>query len=224
VFDGFCLDVEPGRCVAIVGESGSGKSTLASLLLRLYDPNSGRVLIDGRDLRNLKVASLRRQIGVVLQDSVIFAASLSENIRCGVKATDDEVRAAAHLANADGFISALPDDYATIPAERGLTLSRGQRQRIAIARVALRKTPILVLDEPTTGLDRENKKAVGDAIRNLATDRTTFIITHDSQLAAAADDVIDLDKVRLNTLTEQSSREKTACLTPIGAVTTTSSH
>lgn len=193
------LDVGAGRRIAIVGESGIGKSTLISLLMRLYEPQEGRLLIDGEDIRQFKVDSLRRQIGVVLQDSIVFATSLRENIRCGTEATEEQIEAAARLANAHDFIMALPDGYDTIPGERGVTLSRGQRQRLAIARTAVRQTPILLLDEPTTGLDTENKQTVIEALDRLSTDRTTFLITHDQDLLCLADEVLRLNQAGLTT-------------------------
>ncbi|MEZ6148332.1 MAG: ABC transporter ATP-binding protein [Planctomycetaceae bacterium] len=193
------LDVGPGRRIAIVGESGIGKSTLISLLMRLYEPQEGRLLIDGEDIRQFKVESLRRQIGVVLQDSIVFATSLRENIRCGTEVTEEQIETAARLANAHDFIMALPDGYDTVPGERGVTLSRGQRQRLAIARTAVRLTPILLLDEPTTGLDAQNKQTVIEALDRLSTDRTTFLITHDQGLLCLADEVLRLNQAGLTT-------------------------
>lgn len=182
------LTVEPGQRVALVGTSGSGKSTLVSLLLRLYDPSSGRILIDGRDLRDYTLASLRPQISVVLQESLLFAATVWENIAYGsTMATREEIEAAARLANAHEFILRLPQGYDTLLGERGATLSGGQRQRIAIARAAIRQAPILVLDEPTTGLDQESEQAVVEALERLAVNRTTFWITHDLYAAVGAD-------------------------------------
>ena len=192
------LDVAPGEQVAIVGPSGGGKTTLANLLLRLYDPTNGRVLIDGRDVREYTLKSLRGQIGVVLQDSLLFAASLRENIAYGaVDVTEEQILAGARLANAHEFIEALPDGYETVVGERGVTLSGGQRQRIAIARAAVRDSRLLILDEPATGLDEVNAAAVIDAIERLARGRTTFSITHDLQLAARADVILVLDHGRI---------------------------
>ncbi|WP_088888830.1 ABC transporter ATP-binding protein [Leptolyngbya ohadii] len=190
--------VQPGQQVAIVGMSGSGKSTLMSLLLRLYDPTQGRVLIDGHDLRDYTLETLRPQISVVLQDSLLFAATVWENIAYGVPhATREEIQAAAHLANAHTFIEALPQGYDTILGERGATLSGGQRQRLAIARAAIRKAPILILDEPTTGLDQANEQAIVTALHQLAQDRTTFLITHNLQLATRSDLILYLENGRL---------------------------
>ncbi|MCG9893727.1 MAG: ABC transporter ATP-binding protein/permease [Thermosynechococcaceae cyanobacterium MS004] len=185
----------PGQQVAIVGLSGSGKSTLASLLLRLYEPNRGRILIDGRDIQDYTIDSLRAQISVVLQDSLLFAASVWDNIAYGnATASREEIVQAAQLANAHDFILNLPQGYDTTLGERGVTLSGGQRQRIAIARAAIRQSPILVLDEPTTGLDKENERTVIDALARLAQQRTTLIITHDLSLAATADQVLYLEQ------------------------------
>lgn len=187
-----------GQHVALVGPSGIGKSTLVSLVLRLYDPIEGRVLIDGRDIREYKLESLRSHMSVVLQESILFASSVRDNLayaRPG--ATLEEIRAAARLAHADEFIAALPQGYDTVLGERGVTLSAGQRQRLAIARAALRQAPILILDEPTTGLDEANARAVTVALERLARGRTTFLITHDLELAARADMIVYLDGDRV---------------------------
>lgn len=187
------LRIEPGERVALVGESGAGKSTIASLLLRLYDPEGGEVRIDGRDIRCYTLKSLRGQISVVLQDTLLFAASVSENIAFGVpNATVEQIVAAARLASADDFIRALPQGYDTVLGERGVTISTGQRQRLGIARAAIRRSPILLLDEPTTGLDEENRAAVAAALERLARGRTTLLITHDLALGASADRVVFL--------------------------------
>jgi ATP-binding cassette subfamily B protein len=183
-----------GEQIAIVGPSGIGKSTLLNLVLRLYDPHSGRVLIDGQELRSLTLASLRSQISVVLQDGLLFAATVRDNVSYTRScATQEEVEAAARLANAHEFIERLPQGYDTILGERGVTLSHGQRQRIAIARAAIRNAPILILDEPTTGLDEENERAVVGALRRLAQGRTTLLVTHDLRLAARADQILVLN-------------------------------
>ncbi|MBD2344557.1 ABC transporter ATP-binding protein [Anabaena subtropica] len=192
------LNIQSGQQVAIVGTSGGGKSTLVSLLLRLYDPTSGRVMIDGRDIREYTLASLRPQISVVLQDSLLFAASIKENIAYGIAGVSDaEIEEAARLAHAHDFIQALPQGYDTIVGERGATLSGGQRQRIAIARAAIRQAPILILDEPTTGLDKGSEKAVIDALQRLSQNRTTFLITHDLDFATRADMIVYLENGRV---------------------------
>lgn len=191
-------EVDPGQHVALMGPSGSGKTSFVSLILRLYDPTAGRVLIDGRDIREYTLASLRPQMSVVLQDSLLFAASIRDNIAYGAPgASHEAVVAAARLANADSFIRELPQGYDTVIGERGVTLSNGQRQRIAIARAAIRQAPILILDEPTTGLDRENAQAVGEALQRLAEGRTTFLITHDRDLAAHTDRILYMEAGRL---------------------------
>jgi ATP-binding cassette subfamily B protein len=195
VLDGLNLDVGPGRHVALVGPSGMGKSTLVSLILRLYDPQRGRVLIDGRDVCEFTLASLRAQVSVVLQDTLLFAASARENIACAAPdAGPEAVEAAARLANAHDFILALPQGYDTVLGERGVTLSGGQRQRLAIARAAVRRSPLLILDEPTTGLDEENERAVLGALRRISQGRTCFFITHDLDLASAADLIVFLER------------------------------
>ncbi|ACK68196.1 ABC transporter related [Rippkaea orientalis PCC 8801] len=190
--------VKSGQFVAIVGQSGSGKSTLMSLLLRLYDPMSGSILMDGQDIRHYTLNSWRSQISVVLQESLLFAATIKENIAYGmVSVTDEEIIAAAKLANAHDFIEKLPQKYDTVIGERGATLSGGQRQRIAIARAAIRQTPILILDEPTTGLDQENAQVVIEALQRLAHQRTTFLITHDLTLATQADVILYLENGKI---------------------------
>jgi ATP-binding cassette subfamily B protein len=192
------FEVHPGQHVALVGVSGSGKSTLASLLLRLYDPVQGKILIDGCNIRDYTLESLRAQISVVLQDSILFAASVRDNIAYSAPfATLTEIEAAAQLANAHEFIKALPQGYDTILGERGVTLSGGQRQRIAIARAAIRKAPILILDEPTTGLDKQNAQDVIEALERLTQGRTTFLITHDLQVTVHADLILYLDSGRI---------------------------
>ena len=196
--EGVDLNVEPGQHVVLTGASGSGKSTLASLLLRLYDPAEGSVRIDGRDMRDFTIESLRRQISVVMQENILFAASIADNIACSVPgATREQVEAAARLASAHEFIVAQPQGYDTVVAERGTTLSGGQRQRIAIARAALRHAPILILDEPTAGLDKQNERAVLDSLTRLAAGRTVFHITHDLRHARGGDLIVFLENGRI---------------------------
>ena len=195
VLCGIELEVSPGKTFAIVGASGQGKSTLISLLLRLHDPQNGRVLLDGRDIKDFTIESLRAQMSVVLQDTLLFAASIRDNIAYGgAGATQAEIEGAALLANAHNFIMRLPEAYDTVIGERGVTLSAGQRQRIAIARAAIRRSPILLLDEPTTGLDEENERAVVQALNRLATGRTTFLVTHNLMHASQADVVVVLEQ------------------------------
>jgi len=189
---------KPGEFVAITGPSGGGKSTLVSLLLRLYDPTRGSVRIDGRDLREFTLASLRSQIGVVLQDTQLFVGSVRENIALGcTEKTREEIEQAARTANADEFIRRLPEGYDTVVGERGATLSRGQRQRIAIARAVLRGTPILLFDEPTTGLDSESEAHVTRAIQALPSGMTRILVTHDLRVAQKADLALYLDRGRV---------------------------
>jgi ATP-binding cassette, subfamily B, bacterial len=191
-------EAHPGQWIAFVGPSGIGKSTMLNLLMRLYEPTEGKILIDGRDIREYTLASVRSQMGAVLQESILFAASVRENIGYGAPtATPDEIEAAARLANAHDFILALPQGYDTVLGERGATLSLGQRQRIAIARAALRKSPILILDEPTVGLDSQNRRDVVQALQRLARGRTTFLVTHELQLAAQADIIVQFDQGRV---------------------------
>ncbi len=186
--------VLPGQKVALVGASGGGKSTLVSLLLRLYDPIEGQVLIDGHDIREYTLDSLRKQISIVLQDSVLFAASIKDNIAYGcVNASDKEIEMAARLANAHDFILSLPAGYDTVVGERGATLSGGQRQRIAIARAAIRQAPIIILDEPTVGLDNRSERLVTDALDRLTQTSTTFLITHDLRSTQNADQIFYIE-------------------------------
>ena len=192
VLRGLTFRVSPGSRVAVVGPSGAGKSTVVALLSRLRDPDRGRVLIDGHDLRDLTLESVRAQVSIVLQESVLFAATIRENIALGVarSVTDAEVVRAAGLAGAHDFICRLPHGYDTEVGERGSTLSGGERQRIAIARAAIRDAPIVVLDEALTGLDAETESEVVAALARLTADRTTFVVTHDLAAARDADVVV----------------------------------
>ncbi len=193
VLRGVSFRVQAGEQVAILGPSGSGKSTLASLLLRLYEPTHGAIMVDGRPLSDFTLESWRESISTVLQDTLLFAATIKENIALGSpKADMDAIIAAARLANAHDFIVALPEGYDTQVGERGVTLSRGQRQRIAIARAAIKKAPILLLDEPTTGLDRANERCVNEALGRLATRRSTLHITHRLDSVSRADRILYL--------------------------------
>jgi len=179
VLSGISLRVEAGRMTALVGPTGSGKTTIAALIGRFYDPDSGRVTIDEIDLRQLEQHSLHDQISFVLQDNILFHASISENIAYGKPAaTADEIGRAAELANAHEFIERLPDGYDTMVGERGVTLSGGQRQRIAIARAIIRNAPILIMDEPTSGLDAASEELVFDAIDRLIEGKTAIVIAH----------------------------------------------
>lgn len=188
------LDIAAGERLAIVGPTGAGKSTLASLIPRLYDPTGGAVLMDGHDLRTFKVQSLRDQVSMVLQDALLFSGSVRDNIAFGKPdATMEEIIAAARTANADEFIDRLPLGYETAVSERGTTLSGGQKQRIAIARAILRDAPILILDEPTTGLDAASERLVVDALERAAEGRTTITIAHRLTTLRFADRIIVLE-------------------------------
>jgi ATP-binding cassette subfamily B protein len=179
VLTGIDLDIQAGEMVALVGPSGAGKSTIASLLQRLYDPEGGRVLLDGQDVRGMDPLWLRRQVGTVAQEPILFSTSVAENIRYGrMDATDEEVEAAARLANAHEFIRAFPEGYKTLVGERGVQLSGGQKQRVAIARAVLKDPRILVLDEATSALDAESEHLVKEALDRLMKGRSTLVIAH----------------------------------------------
>jgi ATP-binding cassette subfamily B protein len=198
LFDGLDITILAGQNICLLGPSGAGKSTLVGLLLRMADPSRGRVSIDGVDVRDATLASVRSQVSVLLQESVLFAASVGENIRYGrLDATMAEVEAAARAANAHEFIAALPDGYNTILGSRGNTLSGGQRQRIAIARALLRDAPIVILDEATTGLDPAGRALVEESLQRLTENRTTITITHDSHSVLRADRVLWLEDGRI---------------------------
>jgi ATP-binding cassette, subfamily B, bacterial len=190
--------VRAGETVAIVGPSGAGKSTIFQLLARFYDPLSGRILLDGVDIKTADPAELRRRIKSVPQDPVIFSCSLAENIRYGDwQASDEAVRETARRAAADNFIRALPDGYATLAGERGVTLSGGERQRIAIARAILQDAPVLLLDEATSALDSESEVAVQTALEKIMSERTTLVIAHRLATVLRAGRILVLDKGRL---------------------------
>ena len=194
----FILSVAPGETVAIVGPSGAGKSTVFQLLLRFYDPDSGRIALNSVATRDMALSDLRDIIGIVPQDAVIFSSSAMENIRYGKPgATDDEVRQAAGAAFAHEFIAQLPEGYDTFLGERGVRLSGGQRQRIAIARAMLKNPPLLLLDEATSALDAESERTVQAALESAMRDRTTLVIAHRLATVQKADRIIVLDQGRL---------------------------
>jgi ATP-binding cassette subfamily B protein len=198
VLGGIDLEVRPGEVVALVGPSGAGKSTIAALLTRLYDPEDGRVLVDGHDVRKLAPDALRRSIGVVAQEPILFSCSVAENIGYGrVGASEAEIEAAARTANAHDFVSRFPEGYSTLVGERGVQLSGGQKQRIAIARAVLKDPRILVLDEATSALDAESEHLVKQALDRLMEGRTTIIIAHRLSTVKDADRVCVLDKGRI---------------------------
>jgi ATP-binding cassette, subfamily B, bacterial len=198
VLEGANLRVPPGESVAIVGASGSGKSTIADLLLRLIDPDAGRVLLDGRDLRTMKLADVRRYVVLLDQSPFVFHATIAENIRYGrAEASLDDVRAAAEAAGLDAAVRAWPEGYNTMVGERGLALSAGERQRVAIARALIANPAVLVLDEPTAALDPETERVVAEGFETFMRGRTTIVITHRRELASRAARVVVLNGARL---------------------------
>jgi ATP-binding cassette, subfamily B, bacterial len=206
VLRGVSFEARAGMRVALVGASGSGKTTITSLIARLYDPGSGRVLVDGRDIRDFTIKSLRANITFVPQEPMLFRASVAENISYGKPgATMAEISHAADLAGASGFIDGLPEGYETLLAERGESLSGGQRQRISIARAMLRESPILILDEPASGLDAEAAAAVEESWRSLTEGRTTFLIAHELRLVRNVDRIL---VVEAGTISEAGTHDE----------------
>ncbi len=192
------FDVGPGETVALVGRSGAGKSTVAKLLLRFYDPSWGAIRLGGVDLRDLRLRALRSNIALVLQETLVFDGSIRDNIAYGKpQATNEEIFRAAAEADADGFISTLPRGYDTVIGQRGRRLSGGQCQRIAIARAMIRQAPVLILDEPTTGLDAESAQRILDPVRRLMSGRATIVITHNLLTIHEADSILVLEKGRI---------------------------
>jgi ATP-binding cassette, subfamily B, heavy metal transporter len=198
ILKGLSFEVPAGKTVAIVGPSGAGKSTISRLLFRLYDVSSGRILIDGQDIRTVTQASLRASIGMVPQDTVLFNDTIRYNIRYGRwDATDAEVEGAARLAQIDSFIRMSPKGYETQVGERGLKLSGGEKQRVAIARTVLKAPPILVLDEATSALDSHTEQEIQDALERVSRNRTSLVIAHRLSTIVAADEIIVLDQGRI---------------------------
>lgn len=205
ILKGLSFKAEAGKVVAFVGPSGAGKTTIASLLSRFYDVTSGQILIDGVDIKDVTCSSLREQIGIVQQETVLFNGSVYDNILYGrLDATKEEIEAAARSANAEGFILSLPEGYNAMLGDRGLNLSGGQRQRISIARALLKNPRILVLDEATSALDAESEKAVQEALDRLLVGRTSFVIAHRLSTIQHADVILVLDK---GNLVEQGNHE-----------------
>ena len=198
VLEDIDLDIEPGRTVALIGHTGSGKTTLASLVPRFYDVGGGRVTIDGADVRDVRLASLRRQIGIVAQDPFLFSATVRENIAFGApEASDADVERAARLAQAHDFIAVLPQGYDTVVGERGITLSGGQRQRIAIARALILNPRILILDDATASVDATTEARIRLGLREAMKGRTTLIVAHRLSTISLADELVVVDRGRI---------------------------
>lgn len=197
VLDNISFKIQKGKTVALVGTSGGGKSTIADLVPRFYDPTEGQVLIDGIDIKNLTIASLSKQIGIVTQESILFNDTVANNITFGVTASDEEIVDAAKIANAHQFVSQLADGYQTFIGDRGGRLSGGQRQRLSIARAVLKNPPILILDEATSALDTESEKLVQEALTHLMKNRTTLIIAHRLSTIQHADEILVINKGKI---------------------------
>jgi ABC-type multidrug transport system fused ATPase/permease subunit len=198
VLIGVSVDVQPGQVVALVGHTGSGKTTFVNLLPRFYDPLEGRILIDGHDLRDLAMDTLRRQMAVVIQETFLFGATMRDNIRYGrLDATDAEVEAAAREAHADEFIRQLPKGYDAWGGDGGALISRGQRQRISLARAILKDPRILILDEATSDVDTETELLIQQALERVMRGRTTFVIAHRLSTVRHADIILVLDRGRI---------------------------
>jgi len=198
VLDGVTLDVPAGRTIALIGQTGSGKTTLTSLVPRFYDVTSGRVTVDGADVRDVTLTSLRRSIGVISQDPFLFSATVRENITFGAPDLDDaEVERIARLAQAHEFVAELPEGYETVIGERGITLSGGQRQRLAIARALAVDPRILILDDATASVDATTEARIRTGLREAMQNRTTLIIAHRLSTIALADEIVVLDEGRI---------------------------
>jgi ATP-binding cassette subfamily B protein/subfamily B ATP-binding cassette protein MsbA len=198
VLRGISLEVRPGETLAIVGATGAGKTTLVNLIPRFFDPTQGRVLLDGNDLRDLKIKNLRDQISMVLQEPFLFPFSIADNIAYGKpSASRHEIEAAARNANAHDFIQKLPRGYDTVLGERGETLSGGERQRLSIARALLKNAPVLILDEPTGALDAETEKSILEALERLMAGRSTFLIAHRLATVQKANQIVVLKDGRV---------------------------
>jgi ABC-type multidrug transport system fused ATPase/permease subunit len=200
------FDIRPGQVVALVGPTGAGKTTVVSLIPRFYDVHSGRVMVDGLDVRGLTLRSLRQQISIVLQEPLLFSGSIADNIRYGrLEAGDADIVQAAKAAHAHDFIMALPQQYETLLGERGVQISGGERQRVAVARAFLKDAPILILDEPTSSIDSRTEGVILDALERLMVGRTTFLVAHRLSTIRSADLIIVLDRGRI---VEQGTHEE----------------
>jgi ATP-binding cassette subfamily B protein len=198
VLHGLDLELEAGKVVALIGHTGAGKTTLASLVPRFYDVQTGRVTVDGADVRDLTLTSLRREIGVIAQDPFLFSATVRENIAFGrPEATQEQIERAAQLAQAHDFITALPQGYETVIGERGITLSGGQRQRVAIARALVIEPRILILDDATASVDASTEARIREGLQEAMRDRTTIIIAHRLSTIALADEIVVLEDGRV---------------------------
>jgi ATP-binding cassette subfamily B protein len=210
VLKNICLDIKVGEYVALVGASGVGKTTLCSLIPRFYESNEGKILLDGKNIREISLRSLRRNIGIVQQDIYLFAGTVSDNIRYGkLEASKEEIIEAAKKANAHDFIMALPDGYNTDIGQRGVKLSGGQKQRLSIARVFLKDPPVIIFDEATSALDNESEKAVQDSLETLTDNRTTLVIAHRLSTVRNAQRIVVLTD---NGIDEQGTHEELIAL------------
>ena len=218
VFENLSLTIPHGKVTAIVGESGVGKSTLTDLLLRLHEPESGKIVVNGRELSEWNLADWRRRIGVVSQDPTVFNMSLGENISIGREGSSDgEVVIAARRAHAEGFILGFPEGYSTVVGERGTKISGGQRQRIAIARALVRDPDILVFDEATSALDDESERLVQDAIEEVAKTKTVVVVAHRRSTIERAHVVYNLDEVAIQDKKEKGRSSEEETLDPVGS-------
>ena len=211
VIEDVSFDVPIGSFVGLVGRTGAGKTSLAGLLPRFYDARSGRVLLDGIDVRDYRLGDLRRQFAVVLQEPVLFSTTIAENIRYArPHARPDEVVAAARAANAHSFVAALPDRYDTVVGERGMRLSGGERQRISLARAFLRDAPVLILDEPTSAVDLATERAISEALDRLVQGRTTFLITHRYSMLEGVDQILQVEDRRVTAVPARTADGRVA--------------